>query len=189
MKAPVTIVPHQKIGGAILGGVIRRWVFVLIGSLIIKIQTEIYVQPPITIVVGDGRTRERLLWRLGKVKCIGLVSEFAAPLIEKQHRPPSAYHNQILLAIIIEICKKRTSRIVQDADSRFLRHILEGSISSVTIQAIGKSSGLTNVQIVKAIVINVPNRNTVVAVDVNAACAVENRPPVVRSVQQLRRVG
>ena len=85
--------------------------FVRLGTAIIKIKTKINIQPAVAIIVGNRCARERPLRRVGKPKRVELLFELAVALVQKQQRAALANDNQVLAAIIVNIRKKRASRI------------------------------------------------------------------------------
>ena len=67
--------------------------------------------------------------------------------------------------------------------------VFERSVAAIAIEPVGQARGLADVEIVEAVVVDVGDRDSVVAVDVDAAGAVEHGAPVVGAMQQLGRVG
>src|SRR5713101_8998388 len=100
-----------------------------------------------------------------------------------------ADYDQVLAAIVIDVNEKCAGCIFEDAQTGCFRNVFERSVASIPIETVGEAGGLTNIQIVETVVVDVPDCDSVVPVDVNAARAIEHGAPVVRSPQQLRRVG
>src|SRR5713101_1484632 len=100
-----------------------------------------------------------------------------------------ADYDQFLAAIVIDVNEKCAGCIFEDAHSGCFRNVFERSIASIAIEPVGKAGGLRNIEIVDAIVVDAADCDSVVPININAARAIEHGAPVVRSPQQLRRVG
>ena len=183
------MVAHQEIRRPVLRVVIRRRIFVLPGALVVGVQAEINVEPAIAIIVRDGRAGESSLRRIRELECVGLLAKLAAAFIQKQQRAVGAHHNDVLAAVIVEIGEQRARRIFQDPQAGRLGDVFERSVAAIAIETIGQAGRLANVKIVEAVVVDVSDRDSVVPVDVDARRAIEHGSPVVRPVQQLRRIG
>ena len=164
-------------------------IFVLIRALIVGVEAEVDIEPAVAIVVGGGRAGERSLRRIGELKRVGLEAKFAAALIQEQQRTVGAYDDQILPAVVVEVGENRAGRIFEQSDSGRLGDVLERSVAAIAIEPVGKAGGLADVEIVEAVAIDVADRNAVVAVDVDAAGAIENRAPIIDAAQHLFAVG
>ena len=168
---------------------IRRGIFVLPRALVIGVQAEVNVEPSIAVVVGNGRAGERSLRRVRELERVRLLPKLAAAFIQKQQRAVGAHHDHVLAAVVVEIGEQRAGRVFQDPQAGGFGDVFERSVAAVAIEAIGQARRLANIEIVEAVVVDVGDRDAVVSVDVDAARAVEHRAPVVRAMQQLRRVG
>src|SRR5881628_841722 len=69
-ESSVAIVTHQEVGRSVLRVVVRRRIFVLIRTLVIKVETEINVEPAIAVIIGDGGAGEGSLRRIAEPKRI-----------------------------------------------------------------------------------------------------------------------
>src|ERR1700722_4586232 len=93
------------------------------------------------------------------------------------------------MTVVVEVSEECTCRVFQEAQTRSISDVLEGSIAAIAIEAVGKSGGLANVEIVEAVVVDVGDRDSVMAVDVDAASGVKHGAPVVAAVQELSGIG
>ena len=121
------------------------------------------------------------------MESVQLLPETPAALIHEEQRAGSADDNQILAAVIVDISEERASGVVQEAEARIFREVLKGAVAAIAIEAIGQTGGLADVQIVKTVAVDVANGNAVVAVNIDAASAVERGTPVVAAIPQLLR--
>ena len=65
------------------------------------------------------------------------------------------HHDQVLAAVIVKVAKKRARRVFEDPDAGRFSDVFEGSIPSVSIEAVGKAGRLADVKIVEPIVVDV----------------------------------
>ena len=151
----VAVVPHHEIRRAILGVMIGDRIFVLIGALIINVETKINIQPAVAVIIGDGRAGECSLWNIGELKRSRFLAKCSAALVQEQERSARTHDYNILKPVIIEVCKERTRRIVEDPKARGFGDVFKSTISTISIKAVGKTRGLANIEVVEAIVINV----------------------------------
>ena len=86
-------------------------------------------------------------------------------------------HDEILIAVVVDVGKERLRRVVEDADARLVRDVLEGRVAAVAVQAIGQSGRLSDVQIVEAISVHIADRDALMAVRVARQDRVERRHP------------
>src|SRR5207249_9622588 len=75
--------------------------------------------------------------------------------------------------------------IIENSDTRPLSYILETAVATIPIQAIGETGRLTNVEAIGAVFVYIPDSNAVVAINVDVARAIQQRPPVVDPRKQL----
>ena len=92
---------------------------------------------------------------MGETKSVGHLAKLAAPLIHKQQRPAGAHHDQILPAIVAEIGKKRACSILEEAYAGRFRNVVERPIAPVAIKPVREAGRLTNVQVVKSVVVDI----------------------------------
>src|SRR5258706_12040485 len=142
---------------------IRNRILVLVGSLVIDVQTKIDIQPPIEVIVSDGRASKGSLRRVGESKRIGLWPKLAAALFQKQKRAVGTHDNYILASIVVEVGKERARGVVEDPQAGRFGNIFECSISPVSIEPVGESRVLANVEIVKAVAVDVCDRDSIIS--------------------------
>ena len=75
--------------------------------------------------------------------------------------------------------------IVEHADSGLFRYVFKGPVAPVAVKPIGQSRGLANIEIVEAVVVEVARRHAVVAVNVHADRAIQDRAPIVGAAKHL----
>src|SRR5208282_1324019 len=143
-ETSVPVVAHHEVGWAVLRVVIRRGILVLVCALIINVEAKVNVQPAIAVIVGNGRSRESPLRRVGEFERVGPLTKLAAAFVQKQQWTTRAYNDQVLLAVVINVGKKRAGRILEDPGSRCFGDVLEGSIPAVSIQPVGKAGWLAH---------------------------------------------
>ena len=185
----VAVVAHQEVRRTVVGVEIRQGIFVLIGALIVDVQTEVDIEVAIAIVVGDRRSGEGSLRRLREMKCVRLLAKLSLPFVHVKHRAVGADDDQVLVATVAEIRKQRAGSVLEDAEPGDVRDVLESSIPAIAIEAVRQTSRLADVDVIEAVAINVSHCDSVVPVDVDAAGLIKNGAPVVGPMQHLRRVG
>src|ERR1017187_308921 len=79
---------------------------------------------------------------------------------------------------IAQVDEKGAGRIVEDIESGFLRYVPEMALSIVAVKTVGQTARLTDIDLVQAVAIDVGHGDSVLAIDVDAACRVETRSPV-----------
>src|SRR5712671_3321819 len=105
-KGSIAIVSHHEIGRTIFGVVIRNGILVLVGPLVIDVQTKIDVQESVAIVVGNGRTGESSLRTAGELERIRLAAKLAIAFIHVQKRAAGANNDYVLTPAIAEVGKE-----------------------------------------------------------------------------------
>lgn len=106
-------------------------------------------------------------------------------MIQKQQRSAAANHQQVLKPSILKIGEESTRGVIQHTDSGFFGHVFESSVATIAIKPVGQSRWLANIQVIEAVIVEVASRNTVVAVHVDAARAIQHRPPIVGPAEHL----
>ena len=122
------------------------------------------------------------------LKASRFEGEGAVALIEKEQRPGAANHQQILASAILKVGKQRARGVVEHAHSGLFRYVFKRAVAPIAIEPIRQAGGLTDVQVIETVVVEVASGHSVVAVNVDADRSVENGSPVVGTVQQLRLV-
>ena len=85
--------------------------------------------------------------------------------------------HQILIAVVVDVGKERLRRVVEDADARLVRDVLERRVAAISVEAIGQSGRLSDVQIVESISVRIADRDALMAVRVARQHRVERRHP------------
>ncbi len=93
-------------------------------------------------------------------------------MILEEQRASATNHEKVLASLVIEVGKQGACRVVEHADSGFLRNVFEGSVAAVAIKPVGQSCRLGDIEIVETVVVKVACRHAVVAVDIDADGAV-----------------
>ena len=188
-KCAVAVVAHHEVRRPVVGVIIRRRILILVRALVIDVEAEVDIEPAVAVVIGHRCAGKRSLRRRSELKRIRLLAKLAAAFIQEQHRAVCPHDDQVLPSVVVDIDKKRARGVFDDADARCFRDVLKGSVASISIEPVRNAAGLAQIEVVKSVAIDVANRNAVVAVDIDAASAVEHRAPVVRSMHELRRIG
>src|SRR5271157_43899 len=185
VERSIAVVAKKKIRRPVLGVVVRRGIPVLIKALVIAVETKINVEPSVAIVVPKGRTGKGPLRRLSETEGIRFQLKPSSSLILKEQRTCGAHDDKILMTIVVHVDKQCARCIIKYADSCGLRHILESPIPPVAIKSIRKAGRLAHIKVVKAIIVDIPNGNSMVTVNSDTASSVEHCPPVVGSTKHL----
>ncbi len=82
------------------------------------------------------------------------------------------------MARIAEVGEQRAGGLVQHAQARALSDIFGRSIGANLVQAVRQAARLAHVDLVHAVVVDVGDGDSLVAVHVDAARRIEPRPPV-----------
>ena len=98
-------------------------------------------------------------------------------VVDEQQRVGRGRHDEILIAVVIDVGKERLRRVIEDADARLFRDVLERRIAAIPVEAIGQSGRLSDVQIVESISVRISDRDALMAVRVAGQDRVERRHP------------
>ena len=79
--------------------------------------------------------------------------------------------------------------IVEHADPGFLRYVFKAAIAAIAIKPVGQSCRLAYIEIIESVIVEVAHGHAVVAVNVRADCAVQNRAPMIDAAQHLLVIG
>ena len=101
------------------------------------------------------------------------MPEAPGPVVYKEQRPPTGEHDQVLETDVPQVEEQCLGRLVQHADTGFVRLVDPTSILLPTVQAVGQPARLTHVEFVPAIAIDVAHRQPLIAVDSNPSCRVQ----------------
>ncbi len=164
-------------------------IFVLAGALIEDVETEIDVEPAVAIVVGYGCAGEGALRRRGEVEGVWLLVKFSVAVVQEEQRAVGADYDEVLAAVIVNVDEEGAGGVFDYAYAAGLRDVFEGAVAAIAVEAVGQASGLADVEIVEAVIVDVADGDAVVSVDVDAAGSVEDGAPVVGAVLELGSVG
>jgi hypothetical protein len=98
-------------------------------------------------------------------------------IVEEQQRVGRGRHDEILIAVVVDVDKQRLRRVIEDADARLVRDVLERRVAAIAVEAIGQSGRLSDVQIVESISVRIADRDALMAVRVACQDRVERRHP------------
>src|SRR6185312_1246045 len=178
------IVAKQKIRRPVLRVLVGRGVGVLGFALKIDVAAEIKVQLAVAIEIGgchSGKSSGR-----GSCETKGILANFEpAAFIQEENRSGGTQHDKILPAGVAEIKEERAGSIVEDADAPGLRYILEIAAGMVSVKPVGEAARLADVDLVYAVAVDIPYRDAVAAIHIDAAGGVETSAPVGDSFREL----
>src|SRR4029077_5544070 len=135
----VAVVVQQKVRRPVARVKVGDGIVILVQTHVIAVETEINVETPVAIVIGDSGVGESSLRRSCKLERIGLKREVSTSLVKEQQRAAAANHQKILDSLIFEIGKQGAGCVIKDSHSGLFGHILKGSIAAVTIEAVRES--------------------------------------------------
>ena len=104
----------------------------MIGALIVDVETEIDVQPAISVVIGGGGAGKGPLRRPGELKRVRLTTKLAAALVEEQKRTVGTNDYQVLPAVVIQVSKQCAGRVLQNSQPGAVGNVFERPVSSVS---------------------------------------------------------
>jgi len=185
----ITAIAEKEVGRSVLRVEIGIWILVLAQALIKAVGAEVDVEQAVAIVVGHGCAGEGALRRACELKGVRLQFEGSIAAIGEEQRPAGADDNQVLAARVGEVGEDRTGGAIEHADSGLFGHIGECAVPAVLVEPVGQAGRLADIDVVQAIAVEVANRDAVVAVDVDAACAVKDGAPVIDAVEHLLAIG
>src|SRR5258708_2522912 len=179
---------QQKIRWAIARVEVRSRVVILGQTEVVAVETKIDIEAAVVVVVGHRSMGEGALRGACELKCVALEGKCSGAVIEKQKWAAATNDEEILHTLIFEIGEQRAGGGVEHTDAGFFGDVVEGAVAAIAIETIGKSRRLADVEVVETVVVNVGGGEAVVAVDVDAARAVEHGAPVVDPAQHLLAV-
>ncbi|MGA9959591.1 MAG: hypothetical protein WBQ06_14980 [Acidobacteriaceae bacterium] len=113
------------------------------------------------------------------MKGIRFELEGSIASVDKEQGSAGTHYDQILMSVIIQVCKQRTRSGIQDADASLVGHILKRAVAAVSIEAVRQPGRLADIDIIPTITIKVASRDSVVPVDINAAGSIEYSAPMI----------
>ncbi len=120
-----------------------------------------------------------------KRKASGCSRNVPSPWLRNSSGPERAEHDQILMAGVAEIGEQRAGGFVQNAEAGALGDVFGGAIGPDLVEAVGQAAGLADIDLVDAVVVDIADGDSLVAVDVDARGGIEARAPVGIAIQQL----
>src|SRR5947209_7626906 len=79
----VPVVVEQEVGRSVARVKIGSGIVILLQPQVIVVKTEVEVEPPVAIIVGNGSVSEDSLWRMLKEKSLAFDGEPSIPLVQK----------------------------------------------------------------------------------------------------------
>ena len=119
------------------------------------------------------------------MKASRLSANVPSPLIQEEQGAAAANHKKILKPLVLKVGKQSARSIVQHADSGFLRYIFKCSVAAVAVEPIWQSRRLADIEIIESIIVEIARGHTVVAVNINAARAIQDSSPVIGPAKHL----
>ena len=113
------------------------------------------------------------------MKASRLIEKVPSPLIQKQQRAAAANHKKILPSLVFKVGEQGARSIVEHADAGFFRYVFKRPVAPVAVKPVWQARRLANIEIIEAVIVEVARRHAIVAVNVDAACAIQNCPPIV----------
>ena len=110
--------------------------------------------------------------------------EGAVALIEKEQRAAAADDEKVLESVVAKVGEECACGVVEHIDAGLFCHVFEGAIAAIAVEAIGQAGGLADVEVVEAVVVEIADGEAVVAVDIDAAGAIEHGSPVIGAAEQ-----
>ena len=106
-------------------------------------------------------------------------------MVQEKQRPAAADHEEVLEPFVLEIREQSASRAVQYTHSGRLSHILERAIAAIAIEPVRKTRRLADVEVFQAIAVKISHGQAVVPINVDPARSVQNRAPIINTVNHL----
>src|SRR6266498_3414346 len=138
-KTPTSLIVKQEVWRAIASVEIRRRIPVLIQSGIVVVQTEIDIETAVMIVVCDRGMGECTLRWPYELEGIVFGYEFSLALIYKKQGAATRHHQQVLFALVIEICEQRARCRIKNVESGRRGYIVKSSVSSIAVKPVRKA--------------------------------------------------
>ena len=92
-------------------------------------------------------------------------------------------------AVVVEIGEECAGGAVEPIDAGFLRTVGGRAVGILHEEAVGKSAGLAEIDIVEAVAIDVADGHAVAAVDIHVVSALDAPEPMVEAVGELIAIG
>ena len=178
-KAAPPVVAEEDARRTVARVVVRRGCprFLLAGAEKVRIDAEIQIEKAVAVVVGHRDGGQDALQRLTEAKRVRDVREAAFAIIDEEQRLRPGGEHEVLVAVVLDVDEQRLRRVVEHAESRTLRHILERRITHGPEETIGKAGGLSDVEIFQPVAIGISNRYAMMAVRIACQHRIERGHP------------
>src|SRR5258708_6713967 len=93
------------------------------------------------------------------------------------------------MAVVVDVGEEGASGIFHEAKAGAFSNVHERAVAAVTVEAVGESGGLADIEVIETVTVDVAYGDAVVAVDVDATSNVEDGAPVVDAALELGGVG
>ena len=100
-------------------------------------------------------------------------------MIQKEQGTAATDDKKILESLVFKVGEQSARSIVEYADSGLFRYVFKGPVATVAVEPVWQSGRLAYIEIIESVVVEVPRRHTIVAVNVDAACAIQHRAPII----------
>jgi hypothetical protein len=151
--------------------------FLFAGAEKVRVDAEIEIEKSVAVVIGHRDGGQDALQRLTEAKRVRDVREAAFAIIDEEQRLRSGGEHEVLVAVVLDVDEQRLRRVVEHADSRTLRHILESRITPGPEETIGEAGRLSDVEIFQPVAIGIANRYAMVAIGIARQHRVERGHP------------
>ncbi len=190
-EAAVAVVPEEHVGGAVHRVVIGRGCprLRLARAVVVGVDAQVEIEEAVAVVVGDRHRHGRALELLLEAEGAGLAGEPALSVVEEEDRSRADDDDQVLVAVVVHVGEERVLRVLQEAEARLLRRVLEGAVAPGPVETVGKPVRLGDVDVVETVAVGVPDRDAVVAVRVAGEPRVHRGHPGVEPDAELAAEG
>jgi hypothetical protein len=158
---------------------------ILVQTQVIHVRAEVDIETAVAIVVGQRGVRKRSLRRPGKSESIPLKRERTISLVQEEQRAGAADDQEVLKSFILKVREQSARGIVKNADAGSFSDVFECAVSPVAVKPVGKTSRLADIEVVKAVVVEIARGNSGVVVKVNGTGIIEDGSPIVDPMKQL----
>ena len=178
-KAAPPVVAEEDARRTVARVVVRRGCprFLLAGAEKVRIDAEIKIEKAVAVVVGHRDGGQDALQRLTEAKGVRDVREAAFAIIDEEQRLRPGGEHEVLVAVVLDVDEQRLRRVVEHAESRTLRHVLERRITPGPEETIGKAGRLSDVEIFQPVAIGISNRYAMMAVRIACQHRIERGHP------------
>ena len=165
-ESPATVISKEHARRSVACVVVRcrRACLVLAGAEKIGVDAHIQIEKAVPVVVRHRDRRQHTLERPREPEGVLNGREMPFAVVDEQKQVGRRRHDEVLIAIVIDIGKQRLGRVIEDAHARLVGDVLEGRVAAIPVEAIGQSGRLSDVQIVESVSVRVSDRDALMAV-------------------------